>query len=257
MSEEERPNVHHASADLAAASDMQITVTAWHWFSHDQALTAANLSRRCGELEVSAAGLSDEERAAGTTWESYRREHRACAIASIVASASLLETSINELYASASHENLTVGGGLGGLTRTQRDTLIDVADPISGNKLLDKFQLTLRLLNLSSFVRGQAPYQDAQTLVFLRNSLVHYKPKFREVGSEEDREEQRTWQRLAGKRRSENPFTGQGNPFFPDRCLSHGYTTWAWETALTFCDDFFMRVGVEPPYGPTRAEYNS
>ena len=253
MPDEEGTDVVRASADLAATGDMKLIVAAWHWFSHDQALTATSLSRRCAELEISAANLTEEERA-GSSGENYRREHRACAIASIVASVGFLEASINELYASAGHENLAVGGGLGGLPPEQRDALTDVGDLISRNGLLDRFQLTLRLLHFPPFPRGEQPFQDAQTLVFLRNSLVHYKPKFRLVGSE-DREERKTWQRLATKRRDENPFTGPGNPFFPDRCLSHGYTSWAWEMALTFCDDFFARIGVEPPYGPTRAEY--
>jgi hypothetical protein len=69
--------------------------------------------------------------------------------------------------------------------------------------------------------------------------------------------EKKLWQRLEQMQRSENPFTNQGNPFFPDRCLSHGYTVWAWETALAFCDEFFQRLGVKPPYDGTRAEYSA
>ena len=258
MSHEEGQDVPGGTADLAASAEMQLRVAIWHWFSHDQALTATQLSRRSGELEGLATSLSDEERATGARWaERYRPEHRACAIASIVASVGFVEASLNELYASANRNELEVGGGRGGLSQEQRDALIDVADLISRNSLLDKYQLTLRLLNFTPFVRGQAPFQDAQTLVFLRNRLVHYEPKFRAAGGGVDPDELRTWQRLAMKRRPENPFTNPGNPFFPDRCLSHGYTTWAWETALTFCDEFFARIGIEPPYGPTRAEYNA
>lgn len=258
MSHEGSQDVLRGTADVAASTEMTLRIAIWHWFSHDQALTATHLSRRCGELEGLATNLNDEERAAGARWaERYRPEHRACAVASIVASVGFVEASLNELYASANSDDLEVGGGRGGLSREQRDALIDVADLISRNRLLDKYQLTLRLLNFTPFVRGQAPFQDAQVLVFLRNKLVHYEPKFRAAGDEVDPVEQRTWQRLATKRRSENPFTNPGNPFFPDRCLSHGYTTWAWETALTFCDEFFARIGVEPPYGPTRAEYSA
>lgn len=48
------------------------------------------------------------------------------------------------------------------------------------------------------------------------------------------------------------PFTGKGNPFFPDRCLSHGCAVWAWNAALSFCDEFFDRVEVQPVYGSFR-----
>jgi hypothetical protein len=57
---------------------------------------------------------------------------------------------------------------------------------------------------------------------------------------------------LADRRFSVNPFTGDRDPFFPDRCLSHGCTVWAWNAALMFCDEFFNRVGVKPVYDSQR-----
>jgi hypothetical protein len=136
MPDEQNPD-QGVSAHANASANISAELSIWHWFSHDQALAATNLSRRCGELEAYSTRLSDEERAAGVTWaERYRPEHRAYAIASIVASESFLEASINELYASASHENLNVGGGQGGLSRDKRDALMDVADLISGNRIL-------------------------------------------------------------------------------------------------------------------------
>jgi hypothetical protein len=94
------------------------------------------------------------------------------------------------------------------------------------------------LLDRTPFDRGAQPYQDAQALVNLRNELVHYKPQFRTGASEEPVEVAKWIKGLADKRFSVNPFTGDQNPFFPDRCLSHGCTVWAWNAALMFCDEF-------------------
>jgi hypothetical protein len=83
----------------------------------------------------------------------------------------------------------------------------------------------------------------------LRNSLVHFKPRWQSGDSTDKLSE-----RLLQKHFVPNPFTSDGNPFFPDRCLGHGCTKWAWTAALKFADEFFRRLDVEPAYEPFRAE---
>jgi hypothetical protein len=85
--------------------------------------------------------------------------------------------------------------------------------------------------------------------VSLRNALVHFNPRFRT--SEDDKA---LAEKLRSKNLRPNPFTGGGNPFFPDQCLSHGYARWGWDSALSFVEESYTRVGVTAPHNLIRAE---
>jgi len=175
-------------------------------------------------------------------------EHRSFAIAAILCSVTFLESSLNELFASASEERLEVGGGLGGLTERERQTLRDVTGMVDRNRLLDKFQLVLHLLGREPFDRGAGPYQDADLLVKLRNVLVHSKPSWEAWGVPEDK----LMKSLLGKHFSTHPFINVNPttlaPFFPDRCLGADCARWALHAARSFGDAFFDRLGVAPAY---------
>jgi hypothetical protein len=228
-------------------------VSIWHWFSGDQAIAAATLSRLCADLEADPPGPSDEEESRGLMWsEAAQRQHRSFAIASIMSSVGFIETSMNELFASAHHDNLQVGGDL---QSGQRHVLVQTAGMVENNRLLDRFQLALYLLGRPPFDRGTQPFQDAQLLVHLRNELVHYKPRWRAGGDESAQTVNESWltKGLETKHLSPNPFTGAGNPFFPDKCLGHGCTAWAFRTALAFCDVFFTKIGVRPIHDNLRS----
>jgi hypothetical protein len=235
------------SAEVATSVEAE-SIAVWHWFSTDQAIAATVLSRKCGELESNLLP-GQAGQAAVVNWsEDDRREHRSYATSSILASVAFIEASINELYAPASHQNLEVGGKL---SADEGKRLTGVAELIDHNNFLDRFQITLHLLGREGFDQGAQPHQDAKILLSLRNGLVHYKPQFRAGGG--DSSESEKWVKaLVSKRFSLNPFTGSGNPFFLDRCLSHGCTVWAWKAALAFADEFFNRVGVKPVYDSQR-----
>jgi hypothetical protein len=243
MSEPQDVQVKGSTAQ-AAASAGSLKILIWQWYSLDQAIAATTFSRKCGELEANSQQPNDSERAAGFTWSlADQREHRSYVIASILSSVAFLEASINELYASASDPIIKEVGGE--LAEAERSRLADVAEFIERDRTLARFQLTLHLLGKEPFDRGRQPYQNADTLVKLRNELVHYKPRHRSGGDQFTNSDK--WlQSLYQKKFSPNPFTGTANPFFPDRCLSHGCTVWAWNAALAFANDFFSRVGVTP-----------
>lgn len=231
-----------------------VSLRVWHWYSADQALAGAFFSRLCGELEQSPPPPSPEEARNGLTYaEEAARRHRAFATASIFASVAFLEACINELFASAEHDNLEVGGRL---PREERGRLVEMRAYLVRLPVLDRFQAALTLLGKPSFDRGRLPYQDAALLARLRNALVHYEPRWRPAGPDvaSSLDESGLTKALAQKNLSSNPFTGEGNPFFPDQCLGHGCTSWGWRSAIAFADDFFSRVGVKPPYEHVRSE---
>ena len=248
MSEGEAVNIRGVAAQVTVGAPPG-TISIWHWYSRDQAIAATTFSRKCGELEANPQP-SDDDLAAGLSWSPEdQREHRSYVTASILSSVAFLEASINELYGSASDPAIKEVGGA--LTEAERNLLADVADFIERDRTLARFQLTLHLLGKEPFDRGAQPYQDANTLVKLRNELVHYKPR-RRSGDDTFTESDKWLNPLSQKQFALNPFSGGANPFFPDKCLSHGCTVWAWETALAFADAFFVRLGVQPVYDRER-----
>jgi hypothetical protein len=84
-----------------------VSLQLWHWYSTDQALGASLFGRLCRDLESSPPPPSDDEKLRGlTVSEEISRQHRSFAIASLLASVALLESSINEFFASAEYPNL-------------------------------------------------------------------------------------------------------------------------------------------------------
>lgn len=239
----------HRPAQASATAHASISLQTWHWYSTDQAKAAALFARRSGELERTPPPPSPEEQRRGLTLaETSQAEHRSYVIAAVTASVAFLEASINELCTSASYDNLALAGGQGTLPAHERDALRDLA-PTKFDRLaiLDRYQLVLHLLHRTPYDQGAAPFQDTTTLIKLRNELVHPKPQWRDAGEDPRPADQGALaQQLAAKHFPHNPFTGGSNPFFPDKCLGHGCARWGWQTALTFADDFFTRLGITP-----------
>ena len=230
------------------AYDASVRTEAWHWYSKDHARAATLFSRKCRDLEeVLDTSGSDRE-----------TEHRSYATAAILASVAFMEASLNELLASADHENLNVGGALGGLPQDERQALtaLKKAWGRSGPSTLERLQLVLHLLRRKPFERGASPFQDAQLVVSLRNDLVHYSAEWRVgVGATEEELRRGLAAKLKGKF-PENPFMPKQNPFFPDRCLGHGCTAWAWKSVFELMDKFFAQVGVTPIFDDVRGQLN-
>jgi hypothetical protein len=225
-----------AQAAVVSVQASNPSLRLWHWYSYDQAIAASFFARRSRELEES----KEQPVSDGTI-----REHRSSVLASVLSSGTFLEACVNELFASARHDDLKVGGEL---PADDRRKLTSTAELLEGNRLLDRFQLALYVLGKTPLDQGAQPYQGAELLVSLRNTLVHYKPRW------SDETETKLAKRLESKRFSLNPFTGDGNPFFPDKCLSYGCAKWGWESALSFADRFFALVGVVAPYDGIRSD---
>jgi hypothetical protein len=131
---------------------LSLRIDVWHWFSLDQAISATTLSRKAGELEANPNPPSETDKASGLKWSvNDQRAHRSYVTASILSSVTFLEASINELFASARYDNLEVGGKL---SQQERDHLTGAAEMIANNRLLDRFQLALYLLDRTPFDRG-------------------------------------------------------------------------------------------------------
>jgi len=94
------------------------------------------------------------------------------ALVSIVLAAISLEAFINEFGGTAAID-ATIKGAPGWLT-----TLAEVLGEAENNRatITSKFQLAMLVISGKPFKRSAAPFQDFDTLVRLRNEIVHLKP---------------------------------------------------------------------------------
>jgi len=106
---------------------------------------------------------------------------------------------------------------------------------------LEKAQIALTATGNERFDKGKAPYQDADNLFFLRNSLVHFVPEWLR---RQDRHK-KVEERLRGYGFRPNPFAAKKSPFFPEQCLGSDCARWAVQTAHSFVLAFYERMRIE------------
>lgn len=190
------------------------------------------------------------------TFEELHIAHSSYAIGTIFHCAAFLEAAINELFSDAFQDgyyHLTLELGC-------REDLVPILQNLwvarrpkmpktERLSIATKYQMVLEEYGRQMF-SNEASYEAVLLLIQARHALMHYKLESVTTISEipavpltvQEFETQ-----LAG-RFSLNPLTGDGNPFFPDRCLGHGMCEWAVENAIAFVDEFFNRLGGKPHY---------
>jgi hypothetical protein len=191
------------------------------------------------------------------TWVEVNRsgaffEHRGYVMGAIFMAVAFLEATINELFRDAV-DAYTVAEHVypPPIRRVPEPVRKLLAkrwrESVEREDTLSKYQIALKSAGKAPLDPGRQPYQDAKLLIGLRNRLVHYKPEF-VVAGEHIAERQ-----LRGKF-AENPFieADTDNPFYPDRCLSHGCAKWAAESSINFADEFHTRMRTIRAYDPHR-----
>jgi hypothetical protein len=165
------------------------------------------------------------------------------AVFSAVAS---LEVTINELFIDARHGDPHTFKG----AKPEFALLLaEVWEGIESNSTLAKYQTALILARKPQFDRGASPYQEAASLIQLRNALVHYKPEWDTDQREHRKIEQRLKDRFAL-----NPFAGPNAAFFPKKCLGHGCAEWAVKSGVSFINQFFDRLGLPSIFAGERQD---
>ncbi len=165
--------------------------------------------------------------------------HGAQVAGAVFAAAAFLEASIADLYLelkklSESHANI----------RRELAMLPRVWPEIAGAPVLHKYQLALSVADADQYNENRSPFVDADTLIHLRDALLHYSPNWDDARGRGQSLEERL-----GEKFPENPFAASGAPWFPDRCMSAGCATWALRAAQFFSDDFCHRMAI-----PARAQ---
>jgi hypothetical protein len=80
------------------------------------------------------------------------------------------------------------------------------------------------------------PYQDGESLIKLRDALMHSKPEW----NDEKGNHQKLEQRLSGKFPL-NPYFDPQSLWFPHQCVGAGCAQWSVRSASVFSDEFCKR----------------
>lgn len=211
-------------------------------------LSAAGLfSRQCAVLEDSSDPQKNDP--------SINRNHNACAISTIILSAAFLEATINEIFCDCAEDHMT--DRISALpAKDLMARLWKLGIPRTASyPILEKYEIALELNNRQPINQGFQPYQDAKTLIELRNALIHFEPEtINSYSTSNERQIHKFEKRLAGKFEP-NKLTGPGNPFYPDKVLGAGGAKWAFSSAINFADAFFKNIGITPTYEHVRIDF--
>ncbi|WP_082950119.1 MULTISPECIES: hypothetical protein [unclassified Mycobacterium] len=107
--------------------------------------------------------------------------------------------------------------------------------------ILSKFQVALVCGGHTRMDKGAEPFQSADVLIGLRNTLVHFKPRWwHDDNSGEGKFFTSLRDKLAGRENRQPPT----QPWFPNRVLGAGCADWACESVIAFAREWHGRMGL-------------
>ena len=115
---------------------------------------------------------------------------------------------------------------------------------------IEKYNNMLSMLDKNKISTGEDPGQSVKCVTDLRNAFIHFEPKSVRVVGKRETDGEYGFETGMRNRFDLNPYTGDGNPFFPDQCQSRGCAEWSVKKTLAFAGEFFERLGVDRPYEP-------
>jgi hypothetical protein len=207
-------------------STMSATARVKHSFSQQHLRAAEFFAAQSKNIENTLQNLD----------EAQTSNHRAYITAAILSSVAFLEASINEFFLSAVNHDTTA---LPIFDSKTFQLFTQFWNDVEKYPILRKYQIALALSGKSSFSTGAPLYQDAESMVKLRDCLVHYKPEW----DDEQGTHQKLESRLKGKFNL-NKYSFPNALWFPHQCLGAGCAEWAVATARHLSDDFCKELGI-------------
>jgi hypothetical protein len=186
-----------------------------------------------------AANLESEPCGTDPEGQIKKSQHCAYVVGAISSAVMGLEACINQIYLDACDRDYNK---LGGLDETAIALLAEWwphLEAIHVDTLL-KYQHALLVASKTALPKGESPYQDAESLVLLRNVLTHYKPEWDDAPKQHGK----VRSRLEG-RFSCNALYPDAYLWFPHRCLGAGCASWAVRTTEVFVQTFCARLGIQ------------
>ncbi|MGQ0642632.1 MAG: hypothetical protein ACT4P6_17965 [Gemmatimonadaceae bacterium] len=225
--------------------DAPVTEDAKHGIYRDLIAAARFFAERARGVEESALqGAGQGDRAPG----SAAVRHRAYVTGSILSSVAFLDASINELYLELH------GARTRERTRLPRRVAAVLGrfwSHVENAPVLQRYQVVLAVADAERFDERRTPFQDADSLMKLRDALVHCRPE-----RPESRRRVRALEQRLHARFSENPLASADSPWFPDICLSTACAEWTVHTVDAFSDEFCRRMSL-PPRGLERKDVDA
>lgn len=217
-----------------------LSVSTQMYYSIQHLQTAGYFVRRAERLERRLATKSHD-----VSLDSLIAGYAASALFTTVA---FLEALVNEIFADAAQPNR---GNLAAMDKKVLPLLAGIgeSDFVQKSSVLTKFDILLRAAQKEPIPRGKNPYQDLDTAIRLRNELVHYKPEFFDDGDHHmarrrNFRESKLLQQIQGRFK---PRPG-GRSLASDGWISAGCASWAMKSAISFTDEVFLRLDVDPYY---------
>jgi hypothetical protein len=171
---------------------------------------------------------------------------RSYALTAIAESVALLEAQVNEVWQGAADtEPGADNHRLRGLSAAAIAMLRELRQNPKVERslsVLDKYAVALTCASKTPLDRSHFPYQDVNALIGLRNAFVHFKPEMHWTDEVHDLEAR--IKHLV----PENPLMRGTVPWFPHQPLCAGVARWAWESCMTFADQWHAQLGLEVSY---------
>ena len=174
----------------------------------------------------------------------YKEEHTALSHSSVILSACILESRINEFFCDAKY----MRNNLAEISDAQITALNNEWETNITKKrtygILEKYNSALELVTGKSFEKGKGVYQEAFNLITLRNALIHSISEFTTADKTDDTLSSKLYNILNNKFSIKKGTENTGNPFFPDKCFGAGCAQWSALTSIRFIKEFYRLAGL-------------
>jgi hypothetical protein len=210
--------------DEARAVDT-VSVASRHYLASEHLWTALHGARQAQQKE--------DTRTQGV---GFSPEHQSHVISSLLASVAFIEAVVNEVFEDAADSNTRVAALGARCLELMAETWATAERSLSA---LDKYQSALLFADKPRFKKGENPYQDVDSVILIRNNLIHFKPRWHTHGEAEQ------FKKRLRNRFPLNPYlAGSGNPWFPGKMLSAGCAEWAVKACRTLAQEWSDRLGL-------------
>ena len=178
---------------------------------------------------------------------SHDEEHAAYVTGAIIAAWSLVEASVNEVFADCADGRPPVGlpsDRVSRLAGLWRGGAVPRASPLA------KAEAALVVCDAES-MKGSHHHEDADLVRAIRNEFVHAEPEDVVVvttlpGAQPT--DKKLWERLRG-RFDLHPTMGNAEAmFFPSKITSASCARWARHSVIAYLDEFYGRLRIRPHY---------
>lgn len=183
-----------------------------------------------------------------STGKMSKAAYRSYCTSAVINTVAFLEATINEMY------SMMVKIGSQEYPEIEDDLFWLLIDENITDDLFERVPTLKKYNNMLQFAKknemnsGEDPYQSVHYVTEIRNNFIHYVPESVKVGGRRMTNDEYGFEGNIRQKFELNPFVGDGNPFFPDQCQSRGCAEWCIDKSLTFTDEFFERMDIDPPY---------